>query len=283
MDSVIDRAVDRVANNANGEKMNGTQIKQAFNQIRNCDYYTEEQYQKRWLALTEFGDRFQADSRKTVMQLVEAAKAQQWAMEKEKKRIQEMRKYEHKIGSTVFIGGVDEVGRGPLAGPVVAACVILDPHRPIYHIDDSKKLRPQRRQALSSVIIDNCISYGVGVVEPETIDRINILNATYQAMRQAIRQMPIQPTHLLNDAVTIPELAIGQTAIIKGDSLSVSIAAASIVAKVARDNMMIEYDMIYPNYYFSDNKGYGSAQHIEAIRRYGLCPIHRRSFVKNFR
>ncbi len=178
-----------------------------------------------------------------------------------------------------WIAGIDEAGRGPLAGPVVAAAVILDPKQPVYGVDDSKKLSPKRRAALKLEIEQKAIAIGVGIVDVETIDRINILQATKQAMREAIAKLSPAPEHLLLDAVTLEDLNIKQQAIIKGDALSVSIAAASIIAKETRDDMMRAYDQLYPQYGFASHKGYGTKAHIEAIRTYGALPIHRRSFL----
>ena len=178
-----------------------------------------------------------------------------------------------------WIAGIDEAVRGPLAGPVVAAAVILDPKQPVYGVDDSKKLSPKRRAALKLEIEQKAIAIGVGIVDVETIDRINILQATKQAMREAIAKLSPAPEHLLLDAVTLEDLNIKQQAIIKGDALSVSIAAASIIAKETRDDMMRAYDQLYPQYGFASHKGYGTKAHIEAIRTYGALPIHRRSFL----
>ena len=178
-----------------------------------------------------------------------------------------------------WIAGIDEAGRGPLAGPVVAAAVILDPKQPVYGVDDSKKLSPKRRAALKLEIEQKAIAIGVGIVDVETIDRINILQATKQAMREAIAKLSPAPEHLLLDAVTLEDLNIKQQAIIKGDALSVSIAAASIIAKETRDDMMRAYDQLYPQYGFASHKGYGTKAHIEAIRTYGALSIHRRSFL----
>ena len=174
------------------------------------------------------------------------------------------------------------MGRGPLAGPVVAGAVILPKGCEILYINDSKKLSPEKREELDRVIRAEAVAVGIGIVSPERIDEINILNATYDAMRQAIKNLGVTPDILLNDAVTIPEVSIRQVPIIKGDAKSISIGAASIVAKVYRDNLMVEYDAQYPEYGFASNKGYGAAAHIEALKTYGPTPIHRRSFIGNF-
>ncbi|WP_207655816.1 ribonuclease HII [Vallitalea okinawensis] len=179
-----------------------------------------------------------------------------------------------------YIAGIDEVGRGPLAGPVVSAVVILD-EQPILGLDDSKKLSEVKREAFFEAITQSAVDYRIGIIDVKTIDEINILQATYEAMRSSIDQMSVKPDQLLVDAVTIPDITIPQEAIIKGDSKSISIAAASIVAKVSRDRMMEDYHELFPQYNFKRNKGYGTKEHIEAIKKYGLCPIHRKSFVTN--
>ncbi|RKZ19031.1 ribonuclease HII [bacterium] len=177
-----------------------------------------------------------------------------------------------------FLCGIDEVGRGPLAGPVVAASVILPEGCHIEGIKDSKKLSPERREELFGKILNKAISIGLGIVEPILIDRINILQATYEAMRRAILSMRVFPEYVIVDGRPIPGLPLPQEGIVKGDSLSISIGAASIVAKVVRDRIMEMYDLIFPQYGFARNKGYGTKEHIEALFRYGPCPIHRRSF-----
>ena len=183
---------------------------------------------------------------------------------------------------TQLVAGVDEVGRGPLVGAVVTAAVILDPARPIAGLNDSKKLSAARREELYDEIMEKAVSVGVGMASPARIDEINILQATYEAMREAVYNLGVTPELLLNDAVTIPDVSIPQVPIIKGDAKSVSIAAASIIAKVTRDRLMVQYDEILPGYGFARHKGYGSKDHIEAIRRLGSTPIHRRTFIKNF-
>ncbi len=201
-------------------------------------------------------------------------------LQKERERLYQLAAYEREYAGCGWIGGIDEAGRGPLAGPVVAACVILDPQKEILFINDSKKLSEAKREALFPEIQEKCIAYGIGIVEPERIDEINILQATYEAMRMAVAQLKIQPAILLNDAVTIPGIAIRQFPIIKGDAKSISIGAASILAKVTRDRLMREYDQQYPEYGFAVHKGYGTAAHRDALLQYGPCPIHRRSFIR---
>ena len=202
--------------------------------------------------------------------------------EAEIKRTEIMKEFdrEYKIYGTVC--GIDEAGRGPLCGPVVAAAVILPDEYNILYINDSKKLSETKREEVYKEIDKYAVTYGVGIVSPERIDEINILQATYEAMRTAIHKLSVTPDILLNDAVTIPMVDIKQVPIIKGDAKSQSIAAASIMAKVTRDHLMEEYDKLYPEYGFAKHKGYGTAAHIKAIKEYGPCPIHRRTFIKNF-
>lgn len=178
----------------------------------------------------------------------------------------------------INVAGVDEVGRGPLAGPVMAAAVILPTGLLISGIDDSKKLSPQKREFLFDVITAKAIAIGIGVVEPDIIDRINILQATRLAMLYAVEQLTQQPDYLLIDGITLINTTIPQKTIKKGDSLSISIAAASIIAKVTRDRLMVKMDLLYPGYGFAGHKGYGSSLHMEAIRRLGPSPIHRLTF-----
>ena len=179
-----------------------------------------------------------------------------------------------------FIGGIDEAGRGPLAGPVVAACCILDPDKPVLGLDDSKKLSPKKRDALFDEIKEKAVAYAVVRVEADVIDEINILNATKQAMRQCVADIEVKPDVLLIDAVKLDGVNQPVIPIIKGDAKSNSIAAASILAKVTRDRIMEEYDIEYPGYGFAKHKGYGTAEHYAGIRAQGMCPIHRRSFLK---
>jgi len=188
--------------------------------------------------------------------------------------------YEHKYEYLGYLCGIDEVGRGPLAGPVVACAVILPKDHGILYLNDSKKLTAKKREELYEVILEKAVSVGIGMAGPARIDEINILQATYEAMRQAIAGLSVQPELLLNDAVTIPGVEIQQIPIVKGDAKSVSIAAASIMAKVTRDHMMDEYDALFPEYGFKKHKGYGTAAHRAAILEYGPSPIHRRSFLK---
>ena len=197
-------------------------------------------------------------------------------------RLEAMREYENRLGDIDLICGIDEVGRGPLAGPVMAGAVILPKDCRILYINDSKKLSEKRREELYEIIKKEAVAFAIGSADPGRIDEINILQATYEAMCEAIGSLKVMPDVLLNDAVTIPQVRIRQIAIVKGDARSVSIAAASIIAKVTRDRMMAEYAELFPEYGFDVHKGYGTAAHIEALKKYGPCPIHRRSFIKNF-
>ena len=190
-----------------------------------------------------------------------------------------MREYEEELNSKGInlIAGVDEVGRGPLIGSVVASAVILPSGFYMSEINDSKKLSEKKREELYPIIMEKAISVGIGVVDSETIDNVNILNATKMAMKMAINNLSVKPEHVLIDAVKL-DIDIPYTAIIKGDAKSESIAAASIVAKVYRDNMMKELDKEYPMYDFKSNNGYGTKKHIEAIKKYGVLPEHRKTF-----
>lgn len=203
-------------------------------------------------------------------------------LEKELERLEGMKEYEYTYEACTYICGIDEAGRGPLAGPVVAGAVILPRDCRILYLNDSKKLSEKKRELLFDEIREKAVSFGVGVVGPGRIDEINILQATYEAMREAISQLDPVPEILLNDAVTIPGVEVFQVPVIKGDTKSVSIAAASVLAKVTRDRMMVEYDVLYPEYCFRKHKGYGTAAHIQAIKEHGPCPIHRRTFIKKF-
>ena len=203
-------------------------------------------------------------------------------LEKELERLSLMREFERQYVDCAFFCGIDAAGRGPLAGRVAAGAAILPKDCQILYLNDSKKLSESRREELFLEIKEKAIAWSVGIVGPERIDEINILQATYEAMRQAIAKLDPAPQILLNDAVTIPQVAIPQVPIIKGDAKSVSIAAASILAKVTRDHMMEEYDKEYPEYGFAKHKGYGTAAHIAALKEFGPTPIHRRTFITKF-
>lgn len=225
---------------------------------------------------------YREDARQGVQKLVEKAKKTLDKLDQEKRRIEKLKVYEKEYESLGYVCGIDEVGRGPLAGPVVAGAVILPKDCDILYINDSKQLSEKKREELYDIIMEKAVAVGIGMASPARIDEINILNATYEAMREAISKLKVQPQVLLNDAVTIPKVDIKQVPIIKGDAKSISIGAASIVAKVTRDRLMVEYENILPGYGFASNKGYGSKEHIEALQKLGPTPIHRRSFIKNF-
>lgn len=231
--------------------------------------------------LQNFIDMYSTDERSGVQSLVSRATKQLLAYEMEMKRSYLLQEFERKYSDYQFICGIDEVGRGPLAGPVVAGAVILPKDCDILYINDSKKLTASKREELAEIIYEKAICAKTAQVAPAVIDEINILQATYEAMRKAISMLEPVPDLLLNDAVTIPGVPMKQVAIIKGDAKSISIGAASIIAKVTRDAMMVEYDKIYPEYDFASNKGYGSPKHLAALKEVGPCPIHRKSFITN--
>lgn len=234
--------------------------------------------------LQQFIHMYGTDERSGVKTFVEQTKKKLAQLEAEYVRSEKMLAFEHKyyaMGSR-YICGIDEVGRGPLAGPVVACAVILPEDEMILHLNDSKQVPRKKREILYDIIREKAVAYGIGVVSEKRIDEINILQATYEAMRMAIANLKVQPDLLLNDAVRIPEVDIKQVPIIKGDTLSASIAAASIVAKVTRDRMMVEYDKVYPGYDFASNMGYGSAKHYEGLDMLGPCEIHRRTYIKEY-
>ena len=233
--------------------------------------------------LPDFIARFESDERSGVRQLVQRAQKRLDALEKERERLMAMHQYEEQYKECQAICGIDEAGRGPLAGPVVAAAVILPKDCEILYLNDSKQLSAKKRELLYDEIMEKAVSVGVGYATPQRIDEINILQATYEAMRQAVNKLSVCPDILLNDAVRIPGLSMQQVPIVKGDAKSVSIAAASIIAKVTRDRLMMEYDKAMPQYHFAANKGYGSAEHIEALAVYGASPIHRRSYITHFK
>ena len=247
------------------------EIQQEFSQADDCE---------RKVLYEQYAD----DPRAGVTALIAKYKKQEEKLAAEIARIEAMKSYENKYRDAAFICGIDEVGRGPLAGPVVAGAVILPKDSQILYLNDSKKLTEKRREELYEVIMQEAVAVGIGIVSPARIDEINILQATYEAMREAVGKLCVEPNVLLNDAVAIPMIPphIVQVPIIKGDAKSVSIAAASIVAKVTRDRLMTEYEEVLPGYGFASNKGYGSSEHIAALKKYGPTPIHRRSFIHNF-
>lgn len=235
-------------------------------------------------ALPEQLEKFEADSRKGVQNLLTSFRKKYDKHLQELARLEEILTYERGCWEAGYelVAGIDEVGRGPLAGPVVAAAVILPKECKIEGVNDSKKLSAKKREELYDIILEKALSYGIGIVSNERIDEINILQATYEAMRDALSQLSPKADYILADAVTIPRVSTPQRGIIKGDAKSMSIGAASIVAKVYRDRLMETFDEVYPGYGFGANKGYGSAEHIEGIKKLGITPIHRKTFVKNF-
>ncbi len=222
------------------------------------------------------------DTRAGVQKLLQKYRRQEEKLFAERQRLKEMQEFERQYAHCTYICGVDEAGRGPLAGPVAAGAVILPKECEILYLNDSKKLSPKRREVLYDEIMEKAVAVGIGMAEASRIDAVNILQATYEAMRTAVRKLGVVPDVLLNDAVTIPRLEMLQVPIVKGDARSISIAAASILAKVTRDRLMVEYDKLYPQYGFAVHKGYGTAAHIEALKKYGPCPIHRNTFIANF-
>ena len=232
-----------------------------------------------WKTLCE---QYRQDKRKGVASLVARYEKKLLAIEEEKKRMEQMFAYEREYDHLGYVCGIDEAGRGPLAGPVVAGAVILPGNCDILYLNDSKKLSAKKREELYEVIQREAVAVGVGYASPQRIDEINILQATYEAMREAVGKLGVKPQSLLNDAVTIPDLPYPQVPIIKGDGKSASIAAASIVAKVTRDRLMMEYDKLMPEYGFASHKGYGAPEHIAALKKYGPSPIHRKTFITHF-
>lgn len=225
---------------------------------------------------------YREDSRAGVQKIVTQAEKKYKAFLNELDRIESMKVYERGYPDSLYICGVDEAGRGPLCGPVVAGAVILPRDVDILYLDDSKKLSEKRRELLYDEIMEKAIAVGVGFGSVEVIDAVNILNATYMAMNDAIVNLNVRPDAVLVDAVTIPGLEMPQQGIVQGDSKSVNIAAASVIAKVTRDRMLVQYAELYPEYDLLNNKGYGTKKHIEALGKYGATPIHRRSFIRKF-
>ena len=246
-------------------------IKSVFSDLRN-----EKDFEA-------FIDEYRSDERSGVISLVRSAEKKISDIKKEIQRMSQMTMYERQYAEYGLLCGIDEVGRGPLAGPVYAAAVILPQNVDILYLNDSKKLSEKKREELYDVIMEKAVAVGIGSSTVERIDEINILNATYEAMTEAVNNLSVKPGALLIDAVHIPQLEqYKQISIIKGDAKSASIAAASIIAKVTRDRLMKELSLKYPEYGFESNKGYGSEAHINAIKKYGPCEIHRRTFIGNF-
>ncbi len=230
----------------------------------------------------DFIEEYKSDTRNGVIALVQKAEKCQKALEAEIARTESLKVFEKEYEHLGYICGIDEVGRGPLAGPVVACAVILPKDSQILYLNDSKKLSEKKREELYEVIMKEAVAVGIGMRDAGRIDEINILQATFEAMQDAVANLCVKPAVLLNDAVTIPKVDVKQVPIIKGDAKSVSIAAASIVAKVTRDRMMAEYENVYPGYDFAGNKGYGTQKHIEGLQKQGPTPIHRKSFIGHF-
>lgn len=248
--------------------------------IKEIKLLLEQTEKEQWHALFS---QYRTDERAGVQKLIASYEKKLAKFHKEQERLEKMLEFERKYGDTFScICGIDEAGRGPFAGPVVAGAVILPVGLKIEGLNDSKQVSPKRREELYDIIMDQAVSVGVGMASPGRIDEINILQATYEAMKHAVEDLDVVPDLLLNDAVTIPQIPIRQVGIIKGDGRSLSIAAASIIAKVTRDRMMVDYDEIYPEYGFAKNKGYGSKEHIEALKKYGPCSIHRSTFIHNY-
>ncbi len=245
-------------------------IKEIKEELNKCDDANLDD----WIA------RYVEDERAGVQSLVSSARKRGEALAAERARIDAMKFFERKYDSYAYICGVDEAGRGPLAGPVVAGAVIFPKDVDILYVNDSKQLSAKKREELYDVIREKAVSYAVGIVDAARIDEINILQATYEAMREAVGGLFVEPDILLNDAVVIPGLPMKQVGITKGDARSVTIGAASIIAKVTRDRMMVEYDEKYPGYGFAKHKGYGTREHYDALRRLGASPIHRMTFLK---
>ena len=225
---------------------------------------------------------YETDARKGVQAVLTRYRKQEQKLQEERARMYRMFAFEREYCGRGAVCGIDEAGRGPLAGPVVAGAVILPENCDILYLNDSKQLTEKKREELYDVIMEKAVAVGVGYASPARIDEINILQATYEAMREAVSKLSVAPQVFLNDAVTIPGIEGEQVPIIKGDARSASIAAASIIAKVTRDRLMKEYDALIPGYGFAANKGYGSREHIEALKALGPSLIHRHSFIGHF-
>ncbi len=253
--------------------------KMSLNKIKNFFLTTDINDYKHYIGILK------SDKRKTVKNYGVSLEKKYNKHIRELKRLKSLWEIEDKLSSEGYskIVGIDEVGRGPLAGPVVAAAVILPPNTLIPGVDDSKKISLKKRNDLYNKINTIAIDIGIGIVDNETIDKINILNATKLAMKNAINSLSIKPDFLLIDAVKLTDINIKQKNIIKGDSLSISIAAASIIAKVTRDNIVDEYEKKYIGYGFNNHKGYGTKEHYDAIKKLGITPVHRKTFLKTIR
>lgn len=240
------------------------------------------EYKRKISELMQFVRDFSDDDRNSVQKIIKQAEKKRQELILEISRVQKMMEIERKHSDCQYICGIDEVGRGPLAGPIMAGAVILPKDFVIPYLNDSKQVGKDLRYTLRDIIYEHAVTCAVGMATEKEIDEIGIQAANYNAMKRAVSMLSVRPDLLLIDAVHIPDIDIPQVSIIKGDTLSVSIAAASIIAKTERDRLMQEYDKMYPQYGFASNVGYGSAAHIEAIKTYGPCEIHRRSFIGNF-
>ncbi len=250
---------------------------QSIREIRNLFEKVEKE---QWNALFS---QYIGDERAGVQKLIEQYRKKLAAYDREQERLDRMLEFERKYSTSFHcICGIDEAGRGPFAGPVVAGAVVLPEGLKIEGLNDSKKVSAKKREELYEEIKEKAVSFGIGMSSPARIDEINILQATYEAMQHAVEDLDVVPDLLLNDAVTIPQIPIRQVGIVKGDAKSLSIAAASIMAKVTRDHIMVEYAELYPEYGFEKNKGYGSEEHRAALKQYGPCPIHRHTFIHNW-
>ena len=259
--------------------MNVCEIKAKIKEIEELPLMKYEEKKLRFNLLAE---EISMDERKGVIALRDKLIKKSEDIDKEILRVKAMMSFENKYSDANYICGTDEVGRGPLAGPIVTAAVILPKGYVIPGLNDSKQVKKEMREELYDIILRDAVAVGLGMNTEKFIDTEGIQEANYDAMRKAVKNLSVTPDLVLVDAVKIPKLPIRQVSIIKGDALSVSIAAASIVAKVTRDRLMTEYDKLYPEYDFKNNMGYGSKKHLEALTRLGPCEIHRRSFIKNY-
>ncbi len=257
-------------------------IKDTLKKVSELNIFEADGLSKVSEGYQDFINQYKSDDRASVIKLVERAARLKDKNDAEITRLGKMLSYEKQFYSHQYIAGVDEVGRGPLAGPIVTAAVILPKDTVIPYLNDSKQVSEERREELYDIIMDKALSVACGINTEETIDKIGIAPADSDAMKQAVLKLSIRPDFILVDAFPIRDLEIEQHAIIKGDTKSLNIAAASIIAKVTRDRIMVKLDEAYPEYGFARNKGYGSAEHIEALKKYGPCKAHRRSFIKNF-
>ena len=259
-----------------------SEIRDELSLIDSMNIYKENGLNEYIDACSAFADKYMDDPRAGTVKLVDRALKNRDKAEKELDRLNTMLEFEKQFYDHEYIAGVDEVGRGPLAGPIVTAAVILPKDTVIPYLNDSKQLSEERREELYDIIMDKAVAVACGMNSEKVIDDIGIAPADSDAMKQAVLKLSIRPDFILVDAFPIKGLDIPQYPIIKGDAKSLQIAAASIIAKVTRDRMMVKLDEQYPGYGFAKNKGYGSQDHITAIKTIGPCPAHRRSFIKNF-